>query len=252
MKAKTTRRPCLPAWAQRVAHEVHPAALPGRAQHLGYGRFQSLTSVRDDELDAAQAAPRELAQEVGPEGLRFGRADRKAQHLAPAVAVDTDRDDHGDRDDAPVAACLHIGGVKPNVGPLALQRPVQERLDLVVDLAAQPAHLALRDAGHAHRLDQFIDRAGRHTLHIGFLDHGGERLLGHPARLEEAREVAALPELGDPQLDRAGARLPVAVAVAVGDPLGAALAVGGPRSGLPPPVPSAAARQTQSSRATDR
>ena len=82
---------------------------------------------------------RELAQEVGPEGLGLRRADRQAQHLAPAVAVDADRDDHRDRDDVTVAARLHIGRVQPDIGPLALQRPVEEGRDLAVDLAAQPA-----------------------------------------------------------------------------------------------------------------
>ena len=73
----------------------------------------------------------------------------------------------------------------------------------------------------------------------GFLDHRGERLLGHPARLQEAREITAPAQLRDAQFDRAvglqptgltrGARLPhpVAVSVAVGDALRAALAVGG-------------------------
>jgi hypothetical protein len=59
-------------------------------------------------------------------------------------------------------------------------------------------------------------------------------ILGHPARLQEAREVAALPELGDVQLDRAGTGLPhpIAVAVALRPPLGRTLAIGGPGQGL--------------------
>ena len=71
-------------------------------------------------------------------------------------------------------------------------------------------------------------------MDVGFLDHRGQRLLGHPARLEEAREVGALAQLGDAQLDRAGPRLPVAVAIAValGEPLGRALAMR--RAGLAP------------------
>ena len=78
------------------------------------------------------------------------------------------------------------------------------------------------------RLDQVVDRAGRDALDVGFLDDGGERLLGHAARLQEAGEVGALPELGDAQLDGAGARLPVAIPVAVAlcQPLRALLAIG--------------------------
>ncbi len=181
-----------------------------------------------DQLDAAQAALPELAQKGRPEGLRLRGADVHAQHLAAAVAVDADGDDHRGGDDPAVLADLHVGRVEPEIGPVALDRPVEEGLHLAVDLLAQPADLALGDAGHAHRLDQLIDRAGRDALDVGFLDDGGERLLGHAPRLEEAREVAASPELGDPELDGAGPGLPVpiAVAVALRQPLGALLAIG--------------------------
>ena len=67
----------------------------------------------------------------------------------------------------------------------------------------------------AHRLHQIVDRACRDALDVGFLDHRHQRLLRRPARLQEAREVAAPPQLGDRQLDPARTRVPVAVAVAV-------------------------------------
>ena len=198
-------------------------------KHLGDGSFQSFMGIRDHQLHAAQAAPGETAQELGPEGLGLRGADRQTQNLASAVAVDPDRDDDGDRDDAAVLAHLHIGRVEPEIGPVAFERPVEEGLHLVVDLAAQPADLALGDAGHAHGLDQIIDRAGRDALDVGLLDHRRERLLGHPPRLQKAGEVAALAQLRDAQLDRAGTGLPVAIAVAVAvvDALRAALAMGG-------------------------
>lgn len=52
--------------------------------------------VGDDQLDAAQAATGELAQERGPERLCLGGADVHAESLAPAAAVDADRDNHRD------------------------------------------------------------------------------------------------------------------------------------------------------------
>src|SRR5207245_7019778 len=118
---------------------------------------------------------------------------------------------------------------EPEIRPLALQRPVEEGGDLAIDLAAQAADLAFRDAGHAHRTDQLVDRAGRYALDVSFLDHRGERLLGHPPRLQEAREITAPAQLGDAQLDRTGARLPapIAVPIAVIDPIGRALTVPG-------------------------
>src|SRR2546423_5621332 len=200
---------------QRVAHEVDATALPRRVQNLGDGRLQPLVGIRDDELDATQTPPGELAQEVNPEGLGLRGADRQAQPLAPAVAIDADRDNHRDRDDVAVTARLHIGRVQPDIGPFALERTVEEGCDLAVDLAAQPRYLALRDAGHAHRTDQLVDRAGRHALDIGLLDHRGQRLLGQPARLEKARKIAALAQLWDAQLNRPGAGLPITLAIPV-------------------------------------
>jgi hypothetical protein len=56
---------------QQIAHRMHPAALPGGAQHLGDRRLQADMRVRDHQLDAAQTAPHQAAQELGPEGFRF-------------------------------------------------------------------------------------------------------------------------------------------------------------------------------------
>jgi hypothetical protein len=63
----------------------------------------------------------------------------------------------------------------------------------------------------------------------GLLDHRRERLLRDPPRLQETRKVAALPELGNAQLDRPGARLPdpIAVAIALHLPSRGALAIAG-------------------------
>src|SRR6202047_3119932 len=153
--------------------------------------------------------------------------------------VHANSDDDRDRDDVVVAPCFDVSGIQPDIGPLALNRAAQEGSHPLVDLAAQSRDLALGDALHSHGPHQIVDRAGRDALDIGFLDHGGQRPLGQAARFEEGREVAAVPQLGDAQLDRTRAGLPVAVAVAVAlvAPLRAALAVPGaakqPYSGTP-------------------
>ena len=90
-----------------------------------------------------------LRRKAVQKGLGFRWADIHAEHFAPAIAVDAHRDDHRDRDDPPVLADLHIGGVDPQVGPVALDRAVEEGVDALVDLLAQPADLALGDAVHA-------------------------------------------------------------------------------------------------------
>jgi hypothetical protein len=92
---------------------------------------------------------------------------------------------------------LHVGRIDPQVRPVTIDRLVEKGFHPLVDLLAQPVDLAFGDATHPHRLDQVVDRSGRDTLDVGFLDHRGQGLLGHPSRLEEAREVAALAQLGD-------------------------------------------------------
>jgi len=79
----------------------------------------------------------------------------------------------------------------------------------------------------AHRLDQVVHRARRYPVDVGFLDDRGQRLLGQSARLQERREVAPRAKLGDAQLHRPGARLPisVAIAVALSEPVGRARAM---------------------------
>ena len=108
-----------------------------------------------------------------------------------------------------------VGRVQPEVRPVALDRAVEKGLHPAVDLLAQARDLALGDAAHPHGLDQLIDRAGRDTLDVGLLNNRGERLLGHPPRLEEAWKVGALAQLGDAQLDRTGPGLPTPLPIAV-------------------------------------
>ena len=91
MKAATTRRP----WrCQHVAHEVHATALPAGMQHFGDGGLDAFMGIGDHQLDAAQTTAGELAQELSPKGLRLRRPNIHAEHFAPAVAVDADRNDH--------------------------------------------------------------------------------------------------------------------------------------------------------------
>ena len=75
-------------------------------------------------------------QELRPEGLGLRWSGIHAEHFAAAVAVDADRDDHRNRHDAPALAHLHVGGVDPQIGPVAFDRAAQERLHLLVDLGA--------------------------------------------------------------------------------------------------------------------
>lgn len=122
-------------------------------------RLQPLMGVGDDEFYAAQRSATELAQKLGPERLGFRRADVHAQHLPAAVGVDFHGDDRRQRDDAVISPRFHIGRVDLEVRPVAFDRPLEEGLHRLVDLFAQAADLALRDAAHAHSLDEIVHRA---------------------------------------------------------------------------------------------
>ena len=113
---------------QQVAGEVHAASLPGGAEDPGRGGLQTLVVVGDHQLHAAQPAPGQRAQELGPEGLGLRGTDRHAEHLAPALVVDRNRDD------APGLAHLHISRVQPEIGPVALQRSIEEAVAPKEDL----------------------------------------------------------------------------------------------------------------------
>ena len=144
MKAETTLRPLFPAWARAFALKVHAAPLPSCAENLRDGGLDALVRVGDDQLDPAQSAAGQLAQELRPDRFGLGCADLQAQNLAPPVGVDPDGDDDGDRHDPPAAPDLEVGGVDPEVGPVAFERAVEEGLHLAVDLLAEPRHLALQ------------------------------------------------------------------------------------------------------------
>jgi hypothetical protein len=145
--------------AEAVAEEVHRAALPRRADHPGDRRRQPRVRIADHQLHAGQTARDKRADEVGPERLGLGGTHVQADDLAPAALVHAVRDDeclvlHA----AAVADLLHLG-VEPQVDVVALQRALQERLDLLVECRADAADLRARDP-QSQALHQLIDPAG--------------------------------------------------------------------------------------------
>ena len=113
--------------------------------------------IGDDQLDAAQAAPGQAAQELHPERLGLAMAGGHAEHFAPAVGVHAHGDDDGGGNDAVVAPDLDVGGVQPDVGLIALDRAGEEGVHALINLAAQARDLALGDAITAHGFDQIIN-----------------------------------------------------------------------------------------------
>jgi hypothetical protein len=85
---------------------------------------------------------------------------------------------------------------------------------LLIEQARDAADLGLRDP-QPEALDELIDAARAHATDIRLLHHAHERLLGALARLQERREVAALPDLRDLQLDLPGPGVPSPRPIAV-------------------------------------
>ena len=75
-----------------IPHEVHAAALPGGVEDLRDRSLDPLMGVGDHQLNPAQAAPGQLAQESRPEGLGLGRTDIHAKDFPPAIGIGADRD----------------------------------------------------------------------------------------------------------------------------------------------------------------
>src|SRR4051812_31547478 len=138
MKAETTRRPLLPAWASalrmkctrqrcQVALRTFDTAalMPSCASET-----TSLTPLRPRRASLRRKAVQKVSASDGP--MSMPRTSRRPSLLS------AHRDDHSDRDNAPVLAHLHVGGVDPQIGPVAFERALQEGLHLVVDLRAQP------------------------------------------------------------------------------------------------------------------
>ena len=65
-------------------------------------------------IAAAQAAPVQAAQELGPDRFGLGTADFQTQNLAPPVGIDADGEDDRNRDDPSTAPDLEGGGVDPD------------------------------------------------------------------------------------------------------------------------------------------
>jgi hypothetical protein len=127
--------------AAQIPEEVHGAALRRRPEDLGERGLQARVGVADGELDADQPARDEATEEVAPERLRFGLADVEADDLPAAGLV------HGVGDHDALA--LHAAavsdlldlGVDEQIRVAALQRPLTERGDLLVEQHGDPADL---------------------------------------------------------------------------------------------------------------
>ncbi len=123
---------------------MHPAALPSCVKDLGDSRLQGFVSVRDHQLYPAQTATHQTAQEVRPERLSLGRSHPHAQNFPTAIGAHSHGDYYRDRNDTNCLTHFNVGGVDPEVRPVALKGAIQERIDAFIDLALVDFDIKLR------------------------------------------------------------------------------------------------------------
>jgi hypothetical protein len=296
---RCTRQRCQVARNTRATAALMPTCASG---------ITSLTPARPRRLSPRRNSGRKVPASEEP--IAMPRTSRRPSVLAAtAMVTATDTTRPASRTFTPRSASgrrrAGSGGIDPRIGPVALQRPLEEAPHAPVDVLAQPADLALGDARHALRLDQLVDAAGGDAVHprvrlcrpegrlrppgsprsapsrppAAARGSPGSSCPGSAAGGSSGSEGAAVsrpprPELGNAQLDRPGTGLPapVAIPVALSEPLRRALAVAGAgqaldleRRRLPAGQPTrlrsspgreareaAARRRSRSSRATCR
>src|SRR5207248_2389354 len=113
---------------------MHAAALPRRAKYPPDGRFQTLVRIRDHQFHATQATARQALEKPRPEGLGLRGADVQSNDLPLALGVDCDSNYCRHSDNAAALPLLQVGRVQPEIGPIAGERTVEERMHPLVDV----------------------------------------------------------------------------------------------------------------------
>src|SRR5690606_14340868 len=117
--------------------------LPGSAdEHRGDGGLETEVVIADHELHPGETPGPESLQERGPERPVLAVADGHAQDLTVTSASHASGDHHRPGHDPPIDAALQVGGIGEHVRELdVIERPVPERLEVPVELAADATHL---------------------------------------------------------------------------------------------------------------
>ena len=115
---------------------MNPAALPGGVQDFADRCLQPFIGIADHPFGAAQATPGETAQELDPERLGLAVPSGHAENFPPAIGVDADGHDDRHGDDLVVAADLHVGGIEPDIWPVAFDGSVKEGIHAVSAFSA--------------------------------------------------------------------------------------------------------------------
>ena len=216
----------------QVGRVVGSAALPGRPGQAGaHGGQQPGVGIGGNQFDPGQPAGGQRPQEREPAGAVFGGGDVDAQDFAIALGVDPDRDQRVHVDHPTLLADLETrASAATNVyGPPSSGR-LRNASTAVSSSLAITDDLRLRQAGDPQGPHELVHPPRRNPQQVAGGHHRGQCPLGAFAAFQQpVREVGAVPQLGDRQIQRpcAGVELAMPITVALVRPLGAALAVPG-------------------------
>src|SRR5579884_449342 len=119
---------------ERVAQEMHGAALPGGLrENLADRRLQTLVIVGDDELDAGEPTRLQAGQEIAPARPALAVRQLDRQDLAPAVLVNRHRHQHSLADNDPGLAHLLVARIQDQIGIALVEPAFCERLQTLVE-----------------------------------------------------------------------------------------------------------------------
>lgn len=193
---------------------MNPTPLPrGSRQHGFYGALETLVGVAGYRPYSREPTGHQRAQEREPESSVLTGTHIKPQRtsLWPLSALSPMAITTASAHHLPVLACLYVGSVQPYIRVGACKLAVAETLYFGVQLFAKPTDLALTDTVYAQSLHQFVHLAGRDAMHVGFLDHRGQRPLSLPTGLQERGKVAAVSDPRNFKLHGAHPRVPLSL-----------------------------------------
>jgi hypothetical protein len=196
--------------------------LPARAdEDLAHRLFQPGVRIADHQPHAAQSPVDEPLQEGAPQHHVLTEPHIHAQHRAHAIGPHAVGDHHRHTLHPPRFPHVLVASIQPQTGVDGVEPALAEQAALLVQALGHAADLALGQAGDAQLLDQRLNLARAHALHIGLGHHGDQRLLAAAAWLQPTRKIAPAAQPGDRQLDRPQPRIPQAApaAIALGHPL---------------------------------
>ena len=199
-----------------IPGEVHRAALPWTTQHPRDRGLEPFVLIGDRQPHAGQPATLQAAEELDPEAARLDLADVEADHLPDAGLVHRVGDHQRLGHDAAPVTNLDVLRVEPEVRVGALQRPLAERGDPLVQTTTDHRDAVLGHPADPELLHQPVDLPGRDTIDVSLHHDRNDRLLRRPTRLQERRKVRRpRPLPRDQQLDLTDPRLPPPLPVPV-------------------------------------